>query len=352
MAEWLKGCEVCNAGLCNRFDELIGQGLSQRKAAELLEAEQQEILGEIIYSSEALRRRFTRVTAEPKSGAQRPTPSKDNYLQEVQQATEKYTVTVKPEPEPKAEPVHAAPQPERPAGKNTFNSTNDNIEWAKWTWNPVTGCKHGCKYCYARDIANRFFKEKFEPTFRPHRLTAPQNTPTPDSKEIGIRNVFVCSMADLFGAWVPQEWIDAVMGAIRKAPQWNFICLTKNPERYLTIDFPPNVWVGATADTQARADIAMNVFLTLENGGGTGKRPSVLFLSAEPLSEEIYLIEECLPALDWLIIGGQSQSTGAPAAQPEWMWVESLLTQVRPTGCKVYFKPNLTVRPKEYPNGQ
>ena len=30
------------------------------------------------------------------------------------------------------------------------------IEWCDSTWNPVTGCLHGCEYCYARKIANRF----------------------------------------------------------------------------------------------------------------------------------------------------------------------------------------------------
>jgi pyruvate-formate lyase-activating enzyme len=28
-----------------------------------------------------------------------------------------------------------------------------------WSWNPVTGCLHDCPYCYARDIANRFYRE-------------------------------------------------------------------------------------------------------------------------------------------------------------------------------------------------
>jgi hypothetical protein len=35
--------------------------------------------------------------------------------------------------------------------RSVFNETNESIEWARWTWNPITGCKHGCKYCYARD---------------------------------------------------------------------------------------------------------------------------------------------------------------------------------------------------------
>ena len=44
-----------------------------------------------------------------------------------------------------------------------FNETGDSIEWAKWTWNPVTGCHHGCKYCYARDLANRPRFRKYFP---------------------------------------------------------------------------------------------------------------------------------------------------------------------------------------------
>lgn len=27
------------------------------------------------------------------------------------------------------------------------------IDWCDSTWNPVTGCLHGCAYCYARKIA-------------------------------------------------------------------------------------------------------------------------------------------------------------------------------------------------------
>lgn len=30
------------------------------------------------------------------------------------------------------------------------------IDQCDSTWNPVTGCLHGCEYCYARGIANRF----------------------------------------------------------------------------------------------------------------------------------------------------------------------------------------------------
>ena len=30
------------------------------------------------------------------------------------------------------------------------------IDWADSSWNPVTGCRHNCNYCYAQKIAGRF----------------------------------------------------------------------------------------------------------------------------------------------------------------------------------------------------
>nr|DAP30683.1 MAG TPA: Protein of unknown function (DUF5131) [Caudoviricetes sp.] len=94
------------------------------------------------------------------------------------------------------------------------------IDWATMSWNPVTGCRHGCPYCYARRTARRFdtgcadpaplpgglhvLTEKikatpypygFEPTMHRYRLNQPERQEEPQT-------VFVCSMADLFGRWV------------------------------------------------------------------------------------------------------------------------------------------------------
>lgn len=227
-----------------------------------------------------------------------------------------------------------------PKSTSKFNETNDNIEWAKWSWNPVTGCKMGCPYCYARDIANRF-QGGFDPAFHPERLTMPENTQVPPKADtdIGFKNVFVCSMADLFGDWVPQEWIDRVIEAVRKNPQWNFLFLTKNPSRLVGIDWPKNAWVGTTVDVQARVAPAKMAFRQIS--------ASVKFLSCEPLREELDFGD--MSMFDWLIIGGQSKSTQEPAKQPDWSWVESLITEARRSELKVYFKPNLETRPKEYP---
>ena len=72
MVEWLKDCEICNAGLCVRFNELIESGMSQRKAAKQMENEQKDAIGKIIYPAESLRQRFQR--NKPKADMVRNVP--------------------------------------------------------------------------------------------------------------------------------------------------------------------------------------------------------------------------------------------------------------------------------------
>ena len=147
------------------------------------------------------------------------------------------------------------------------------IDWCDSSWNPVTGCLHGCGYCYARAIANRFgwhanepdinervlyempvsggrkgpYPFDFAPTFHQYRLGEP-------AAWIKPRNIFVCSMADLFGEWVPDEWIEEVFKACDEAPQHRYLFLTKNPGRYCDLEragiMPngDNFWFGATFD--------------------------------------------------------------------------------------------------------
>jgi hypothetical protein len=57
--------------------------------------------------------------------------------------------------------------PYRAGANPVFNRTNDQISWAKWSWNPVTGCLHGCPYCYARELsAVRSRRHRQEPLLR------------------------------------------------------------------------------------------------------------------------------------------------------------------------------------------
>ena len=43
------------------------------------------------------------------------------------------------------------------------------IDWCDSSWNPVTGCLHGCEYCYARSIAKRFGSHQM-PIFRDYPI--------------------------------------------------------------------------------------------------------------------------------------------------------------------------------------
>jgi protein gp37 len=234
-------------------------------------------------------------------------------------------------------------RPRKTKGGSTlhkFNETNEKIEWAKWTWNPYTGClgpdgKGCCEYCYARDIANRFYPEKFEPTFRPERLDAPFNTKIPEKRkdEPGIHNVFCVSMGDLFGDWVESNWIEQILEVVRRSPQWNYIFLTKNPKRMIDIHWPDNAWAGTTVDIQARVRPAEEAFKSV--------RAPVKFVSCEPFLEELRF--DNIDLFDWVIIGGQTMPGKRPAKQPEWEWVMSLLRQAHDAGCSIYIKPNLTL---------
>ncbi|MEU1309451.1 DUF5131 family protein [Streptomyces cinnamoneus] len=231
-----------------------------------------------------------------------------------------------------------------PQAKATFNETKGaGISWAAWSWNPVTGCLHGCDYCYARAIAtderySSAYPAGFTPLFHHERLDAPANTtiPGPRRDDPAYQRVFVCSMADLYGRWVPDEWIQQVHASMCESPQWQYITLTKFPARYVGLDMPPGAWVGTSVDEQKRVRIAEDAFRDIEGG-------QVKWLSLEPLKEPLEFTD--LSVFDWVVIGAQTetrQPTGTvPAFAPPFDWVARIVVQAREAGCRVHLKPNL-----------
>lgn len=227
-----------------------------------------------------------------------------------------------------------------PTDKKLNSQDNDSIDWAAFSWNPITGCDHGCQYCYARDIANRFYGELgFAPALHPNRLQIPGN-----HRDSGKRNnrVFTCSMADLFGAWVPAEWIEAVLSVCRDSPAFDFLMLTKNPKRLTEFDFPKNCWVGTTTDTQQRMNVAERIFLDVN--------ATVKWVSVEPMLEPIMPSDPA--SFDWYVVGGQSSSSALPAFTPPYDWVFRLALAAHDAGKSVFIKSNFWAngRPQQFPN--
>lgn len=230
------------------------------------------------------------------------------------------------------------------------------IDWCDYTWDPVTGCLHGCSYCYGRRIAERFKGSKaypfgFEPT---SHLSKRCNEPMLVKQS---SKILVCSMADLFGDWnwkVPWNGgivstdaiINSVLEIVRKCPQHTFLFLTKNPKRYGEFEFPPNAWVGITVEDQASANERIPLLLQAN--------AVVKFVSLEPMLGPVDLGRVSFRGdtlyyggnlfyhgladfgrISWYIAGGET-GPGARPLHPDW--VRSLRDQGHAARVPFFFK--------------
>ena len=116
------------------------------------------------------------------------------------------------------------------------------------TWNPVVGCRHGCTYCWAKELAEgklkatKRYKTGFLPMFWPKELRK-------SFKQDDF--VFVSDMGDLFGEWVPREWYEEIFGVINSHYRTRFLFMTKNPWRYYFLgnSLPRNAVLGCTVES-------------------------------------------------------------------------------------------------------
>lgn len=261
------------------------------------------------------------------------------------------------------------------------------IDWADASWNPVTGCMHGCEYCYARRMAERFggcwrldlppdtswrgnvgerklmgdyarhndgkchvldepeiecavfdppsgyrgkvkpYPYYFSPTFHRYRLGEPQSWKKP-------RNIFVCSMADLFGDWVPDEWIEQVFEACEAAPQHKYMFLTKNGKRYLELarkgimPDADNFWYGCSVTRPDAPFFFSNKCKT--------------FASIEPILEPF----DWVPGLkhiglpDWIIVGAETGNR-KNKVRPEKDWLGGIVNGCAEHNIPLFMKESL-----------
>lgn len=245
------------------------------------------------------------------------------------------------------------------------------IEWCDHTWNPITGCRHNCSYCYARRMTARFagdvrlnlmakkdystesaadnsndvfvleepmlnetgntlvYPFGFEPTYHKYRMDYPKKL------KMG-NNIFVGAMADIFGSWVPEEWIRDVMETCLKNPIHNYLFLTKNPERYWTLEekgllpAQENMWYGFTCANN-------------ENEGWASRYGDKnTFISVEPLLEDLLLFDEhvlCRVA-KWVIIGAET-GRNKNKIVPKIEWIEKILRHCDRFAIPVFMKDSL-----------
>jgi hypothetical protein len=159
----------------------------------------------------------------------------------------------------------------------------------------------------------------FDPTFHRYRLD--------DYKNKSGRNIFVCSMADLFGEWVPDEWIKEVFKACEDAPQHNYLFLTKNPERYTQIGLPDcdNFWYGTTLTGSGTE--------TLRKAGKN------CFLSIEPILAPFEAVD-MWSKFGWVIIGAETGKRKDKVI-PKKEWIENIVTKCHKAGVPVFMKDSL-----------
>lgn len=207
------------------------------------------------------------------------------------------------------------------------------IEWTKFTWNPVSGCNHNCPYCYARKMANRLkgrfgypVNEPFRPTLHRKRLFEPFGILHPSK-------IFVCSMGDLFGEWVPDDWIVQVLDVVKQCKHHTFQFLTKNPSRYSDFEFPKNAWIGYSTTG------------TLYHRWDSKHKNNVKFVSVEPIQEPM---SGTLDSLTWIIVGAETGNRKGKIL-PEKTWIQDILHQACPIRIPVFVKDNAGGNVQNYP---
>lgn len=213
------------------------------------------------------------------------------------------------------------------------------IEWTDSTWSPWYGCtklSEGCRNCYMFRWAKRIGRN-------PNKVVrAKDGTFQAPIRWKEPRTIFVCSLGDFFHEDVRPIWREHAWNIMRSADQHTYLLLTKRPENIeamLPEDWwynPwPHVWLGVSAENQARADERIPKLLEIP--------ATVHFVSAEPLLSEIDLSAYLVCGISWCIIGSESGKHRRPMRDD---WVRRLVQQCKKASVAVFYKQQFKNRKK------
>jgi len=257
---------------------------------------------------------------------------------------------------------------------------DSNIEWTDASWNPVRGCtvvSPGCKNCYAAKVAARFSGKGLayeglafmhpkaggqwtgEVRLIEEQLDAPLRWSRP-------RRIFVNSMSDLFHEALSIETIARVFAVMYLAPKHTFQVLTKRANRMREVLTDPwfyNLVLQAADELRDQRSHLQGVGISdptkhpapwvqlgvsvegpeyLERVDQLLYSPAgVRFVSAEPLLAELDLFARLYPrigerpALDWVIVGGES---GQQARPFNIEWARRIVVDCKVAGVACFVK--------------
>lgn len=256
------------------------------------------------------------------------------------------------------------------------------IAWTDSSWNPWIGCTKvspGCDNCYAEVSRPALAMKIHWGAGQPRHRTSIENWKNPvrwnkKAAETGRRWTVFPSLCDPFDNEVPDEWRTDLFALIQATPNLTWLLLTKRignaakmapgavGEDPYRLTFPQNVWLGASVVNQGEADRDLPKLLAT---------PAALrFVSYEPALGPIdFHLESgwcqhckvitsgridghCMDvnspcfagelamgdALNWIIVGGESNQGGVQARPFSRSWARSTIEQCKAAGVPCFVK--------------
>ena len=209
-----------------------------------------------------------------------------------------------------------------------------NIEFADFSWNPITGCKNGCNYCWARKFNDRYFKQDFFiPQFHKERLNDKIPGLPKERNEIARiisptkPIIFTVDLGDIFSLGVDPMWIKSVFAFAKSHQEAIYLFLTKRPEYY-------QKWSGYISRENSiigtSLDYAHNYkrVLPIQHAGTFGFKT---FVNIEPIMSRMDGVN--FLGIDFVIVGAL---TGMKY-RPDPVWHKSINHPI------IYYKQNYSV---------